>query len=135
MKMVSIKSPSLVPMSREQALLGVGCFTVAFLAFLLVRQLVKQRRPPGFPPGPSPIPVIGNILSLATEPHVFLKKQSEVHGQVTTETQPTAHTRKTAMFFDCVLCSADRTAHDPTQEVSDCVTHVRARGHTHTHAQ
>lgn len=85
--MVSIKSPSLVPVSREQALLGVGCLTVAFLVFLLVCQLVKQRRPPGFPPGPSTIPVIGNILSLATEPHVFLKKQSEVHGQVTTGTQ------------------------------------------------
>lgn len=90
-KMVSIKSPSLVPVSREQALLGVGCLTVAFLVFLLVCQLVKQRRPPGFPPGPSPIPVIGNILSLATEPHVFLKKQSEVHGQVTSGTQHIQH--------------------------------------------
>ncbi|KAL7405400.1 hypothetical protein ABVT39_000079 [Epinephelus coioides] len=80
--MVSIKSPSLVPVSCAQALLGVGCLAFALLAFLLVRQLVKQRRPPGFPPGPSPIPVIGNIMSLATEPHVFLKKQSEVHGQI-----------------------------------------------------
>lgn len=75
-----------MPVSRAQALLCVLCMAVAFLAFLLVRQLVKQRRPPGFPPGPSPIPVIGNILSLATEPHVFLKKQSEVHGQVMTRT-------------------------------------------------
>lgn len=75
-KMISIKSPC------AQALLGVGCLAFALLAFMLVRQLVKQRRPPGFPPGPSPIPVIGNIFSLATEPHVFLKKQSEVHGQV-----------------------------------------------------
>lgn len=81
--MVSIKAPSLEPASRAQALLCLGCVTVVLLAFLLVRQLVKQRRPPGFPPGPSPIPVIGNIFSLATEPHVFLKKQSEVHGQVT----------------------------------------------------
>lgn len=81
-KMISIKSPSLTPVPCAQALLGVGCLAFALLAFMLVRQLVKQRRPPGFPPGPSPIPVIGNIFSLATEPHVFLKKQSEVHGQV-----------------------------------------------------
>ncbi|XP_034431067.1 vitamin D 25-hydroxylase [Hippoglossus hippoglossus] len=80
--MVSIKSPSLVPVSGAQTLLAGVCLAVALLAFLLVRQLFKQRRPPGFPPGPSPIPVIGNILSLATEPHVFLKKQSEVHGQI-----------------------------------------------------
>lgn len=95
--MVSIKSPPLVPLSCAQALLGVGCLAVALLAFLLARQLVKQRRPPGFPPGPSPIPVIGNILSLATEPHVFLKKQSEVHGQVMA--QPTARFI-TAMLFN-----------------------------------
>lgn len=82
--MVSIKSPSLVPVSAgAQVLLGLFCLAVALFAFLLTRQLFKQRRPPGFPPGPSPIPVIGSILSLATEPHVFLKNQSEVHGQVT----------------------------------------------------
>lgn len=81
-KMVSLKSPSLVPVTRAEALLALGCLAVVLLAFLLVRQLVKQRRPPGFPPGPSPIPIIGNIFSLATEPHVFLKRQSEVHGQV-----------------------------------------------------
>jgi len=82
--MVSNESQSLAPVSCAQALLGVGCSAVALFTFLLVRQLVKQRRPPGFPPGPSTIPVIGNIMSLATEPHVFLKKLSEVHGQVTT---------------------------------------------------
>lgn len=83
--MVSISSPPTVSLSCGQALLAAGCLAAVLLALLLVRQLVKQRRPPGFPPGPSAIPVIGNILSLATEPHVFLKKQSEVHGQVRVE--------------------------------------------------
>lgn len=81
-EMVPARSPSLAPSPRDQTLLGLACLAVALLVLLLVRQLVKQRRPPGFPPGPSPIPIIGNIMSLATEPHVFLKKQSEVHGQV-----------------------------------------------------
>ncbi|CAF99657.1 unnamed protein product [Tetraodon nigroviridis] len=80
--MLPAHSPSLAPPPRDQTLLGLACLAVALLVVLLVRQLVKQRRPPGFPPGPSPIPIIGNIMSLATEPHVFLKKQSEVHGQV-----------------------------------------------------
>ncbi|KAM8877876.1 vitamin D 25-hydroxylase [Synchiropus picturatus] len=80
--MVSIRTPSLVQMSSRGALLAACCLSALLLALLLVRQLVKQRRPAGFPPGPSPIPVIGSILSLVTEPHVFLKKQSEVHGQI-----------------------------------------------------
>lgn len=79
-------SPSLEPPPRDRTLLGLACLALALLAVLLVRQLVKQRRPPGFPPGPSPIPIIGNIMSLATEPHVFLKKQSEVHGKVSPQT-------------------------------------------------
>ncbi|CAL8243713.1 unnamed protein product [Lota lota] len=73
---------SLFGLSGCLASFAASCLVIALLLLLLVRQLVKQRRPPGFPPGPSPIPVIGNIFSLATEPHVFLKKQSEVHGQI-----------------------------------------------------
>ncbi|XP_059926562.1 vitamin D 25-hydroxylase [Gadus macrocephalus] len=80
--MLQLDSKALWSLSCRQASFVASCLVIAFLMLLLVRQLVKQRRPPGFPPGPSPIPVIGNIYSLATEPHVFLKKQSEVHGQI-----------------------------------------------------
>lgn len=80
--MVSIRSPRLIPVSCAQVVLSLCFVAVVLLLLLLVRQLVKQRRPAGFPPGPSPIPIIGNIMSLVTEPHVFLKKQSEVHGQI-----------------------------------------------------
>ncbi|XP_038861098.1 vitamin D 25-hydroxylase-like [Salvelinus namaycush] len=68
--------------SHGQAFLGLCSLLISLIVILLIRQLVKQRRPRGFPPGPSPIPVIGNIMSLATEPHVFMKKQSEIHGQI-----------------------------------------------------
>uniref|UniRef100_A0A8C6SUV3 Cytochrome P450, family 2, subfamily R, polypeptide 1 n=1 Tax=Neogobius melanostomus TaxID=47308 RepID=A0A8C6SUV3_9GOBI len=80
--MVYIRSPGLMSVSCAQVLLALFSLASVLLVLLLVRQLVKQRRPVGFPPGPSPIPIIGNMMSLVTEPHVFLKKQSEVHGQV-----------------------------------------------------
>ncbi|KAE8606026.1 hypothetical protein XENTR_v10010577 [Xenopus tropicalis] len=48
----------------------------------LVRQIVKQRKPRGFPPGPPGLPLIGNILALASDPHVYMKKQSKIHGQI-----------------------------------------------------
>ncbi|XP_052339982.1 vitamin D 25-hydroxylase-like isoform X3 [Oncorhynchus keta] len=81
--MVLIQLSSLVSeLSHGQAFLGLCSLFISLIVLLLIRQLVKQRRPRGFPPGPSPIPVIGNIMSLATEPHVFMKKQSEIHGQI-----------------------------------------------------
>ncbi|MFT7814484.1 vitamin D 25-hydroxylase [Arapaima gigas] len=68
--------------SHARACLAVASLLVAVLAVLLVRHLVKQRRPRGSPPGPTPLPLIGNIWSLASEPHVYLKKQSEIHGPI-----------------------------------------------------
>ncbi len=82
-KMVSIKRlTSLFSVTCEQTLIYLGSLFVTFFILLVVRQLVKQRRPRGFPPGPTPLPIIGNILSLATEPHVYMKRQSDIHGQV-----------------------------------------------------
>uniref|UniRef100_A0A672MLK3 Vitamin D 25-hydroxylase n=1 Tax=Sinocyclocheilus grahami TaxID=75366 RepID=A0A672MLK3_SINGR len=45
-------------------LYGWACLFVTLFILLVIRQLVKQRRPRGFPPGPTPLPMIGNILSL-----------------------------------------------------------------------
>ncbi|XP_051885538.1 vitamin D 25-hydroxylase isoform X2 [Pristis pectinata] len=60
----------------------LGTLLFLLLNLLLVRHLLKQRRPRGFPPGPAALPLIGSVFSLVTEPHVFMKKQSEVHGQI-----------------------------------------------------
>lgn len=61
-----------------------GVFFLLLFA-LGVRQLLKQRRPVGFPPGPRGFPLIGNIYSLAASaelPHVYMRKQSQVYGEV-----------------------------------------------------
>lgn len=68
----------------------VGLVTGAALLFLVlalvVRQLLKQKRPAGFPPGPAGLPLIGSIHSLAAEqPHVYMKRQSQLYGQVGSE--------------------------------------------------
>ncbi|XP_063043907.1 vitamin D 25-hydroxylase [Engraulis encrasicolus] len=74
--------PTPLTVSCGQSVLGFCSLALTVLLLLVVRQLLKQRRPRGFPPGPKPIPMIGNIFSLATEPHVFMKRQSEIYGQI-----------------------------------------------------
>ena len=76
------------PHSAEAFAAALGGVFFLLLFALGVRQLLKQRRPSGFPPGPSGLPFIGNIYSLAASaelPHVYMKKQSQVYGEV----QPT----------------------------------------------
>ncbi|XP_048828658.1 vitamin D 25-hydroxylase isoform X1 [Brienomyrus brachyistius] len=78
----SSRLPSPWTVSYGQTFLVLGSLLICFLLFLFIRQLVKQRRPRGFPPGPTSLPIIGNIWSLASEPHVYMKKQSEIHGPI-----------------------------------------------------
>lgn len=64
---------------------ALGGALLLLLLALGIRQLLKQRRPTGFPPGPSGLPFIGNIYSLAASaelPHVYMRKQSQVYGEV-----------------------------------------------------
>ncbi|XP_044125764.1 vitamin D 25-hydroxylase isoform X2 [Bufo gargarizans] len=65
------------------ALWGVLAASSALLLFIfLIRQVLRQRRPPGFPPGPPGLPLVGNILALAGDPHVYMWQQSKLHGEI-----------------------------------------------------
>ncbi|XP_062381220.1 cytochrome P450 2F2-like isoform X1 [Sardina pilchardus] len=62
----------------------VGAVVVLWLGVcLLLLWLLKGSRPPGFPPGPAPLPLIGNLLQLDPQnPLKTLRKLAEQYGPV-----------------------------------------------------
>ncbi|XP_012509895.1 PREDICTED: vitamin D 25-hydroxylase isoform X2 [Propithecus coquereli] len=73
------------PAGAEACAAALGGALFLLLFALGVRQQLKQRRPMGFPPGPPGLPFIGNIYSLAASaelPHVYMRKQSQVYGEI-----------------------------------------------------
>ncbi|XP_060627550.2 cytochrome P450 2J2-like [Anolis sagrei] len=57
---------------------------LGFLAtFLLLTDYVRRRRPRGFPPGPVPLPFLGNLLSYDSQkPHLYNQKLVAIYGNV-----------------------------------------------------
>ncbi|KAK4411322.1 cytochrome [Sesamum angolense] len=54
---------------------------LSFAAWLwLLRVLKPNRKSANFPPGPNPLPIIGNILELGEKPHQSLAKLSKIYG-------------------------------------------------------
>ena len=53
------------------------------LAFMLLRALLAIRRGK-LPPGPTPLPVLGNLLKLGAQPHQSLAELAKVHGPIMT---------------------------------------------------
>uniref|UniRef100_A0A3B4DKW3 Cytochrome P450, family 2, subfamily V, polypeptide 1 n=1 Tax=Pygocentrus nattereri TaxID=42514 RepID=A0A3B4DKW3_PYGNA len=54
-----------------------------FIVFLLVFGQVKNRRPKNFPPGPTPLPFLGNFFSLDhNQLHIQLTKLSDKYGNI-----------------------------------------------------
>ncbi|OWM64970.1 geraniol 8-hydroxylase-like isoform X2 [Punica granatum] len=68
--------------SLEASSLISFCFLL--LIFLLLRRPRRSGSGCGLPPGPRPLPVLGNILDLGTKPHRTLAEHARKHGPVMT---------------------------------------------------
>ncbi|WCJ37084.1 Cytochrome P450 76T24 [Euphorbia peplus] len=57
------------------------CFICAFPLILVLFFLTKSNSGK-LPPGPTPLPIIGNLLQLSTKPHKSLAKLADIHGPI-----------------------------------------------------
>ncbi|XP_062994285.1 cytochrome P450 2J2-like isoform X2 [Elgaria multicarinata webbii] len=63
--------------------LSLQVVLVFLAAFLLIADYVKRRRPRDFPPGPVPLPFLGNILDIdLKKPHLAVQKLREKYGNI-----------------------------------------------------
>ena len=64
-----------------QTLLLLLPFVILYIYFIISKQNPKSTK---LPPGPRPLPFIGNILDLGNKPHETLSNLSKVHGPLMT---------------------------------------------------
>ncbi|XP_016404253.1 cytochrome P450, family 2, subfamily V, polypeptide 1 isoform X2 [Sinocyclocheilus rhinocerous] len=61
----------------------VGTVLLMFVIFLLISDHLRNRKPRNYPPGPTPLPFIGNAFNLdAKQPHIHLTKMSDRYGNI-----------------------------------------------------
>ncbi|KAA0708662.1 Cytochrome P450 2J2 [Triplophysa tibetana] len=61
----------------------IGTVFLFFFLFILIADQLRNRKPRNYPPGPTPLPFIGNIFHLdATQPHIHLTKLSDHYGNI-----------------------------------------------------
>ncbi|MED6164563.1 hypothetical protein PIB30_091298, partial [Stylosanthes scabra] len=59
-------------------------FVCAVIHLLLSNLGIKRQKSTKLPPGPKPLPIIGNILELGIQPHQSLTKLSQTYGPIMT---------------------------------------------------
>ncbi|XP_045794480.1 cytochrome P450 76T24-like isoform X3 [Trifolium pratense] len=67
-----------------QTLLLVITFLSASILIFILRKLNQTQNPTKLPPGPYPLPILGNILELGKNPHKTLTKLSKIYGPIMT---------------------------------------------------
>ncbi|XP_022963641.1 geraniol 8-hydroxylase-like [Cucurbita moschata] len=60
----------------------LACFLCFCVAFFILRLKSKARSTSKLPPGPKPLPVIGNLLDLGDKPHKSLAAMAKVYGPI-----------------------------------------------------
>lgn len=68
----------------HQTLLLVISFVSATILIFILRKSNKTQNSTKLPPGPKPLPIIGNILELGKNPHKALTKLSKIYGPIMT---------------------------------------------------
>ena len=105
----------------------VGASSLAVL--LISTALAIYLRPSSsknLPPGPTPLPILGNLLSLGTKPHVALQKLAEKYGPVMTVyfgSTPTVVLSEPEVFKEAMISKGTATAGRPLNPTTRIVLH------------
>ncbi|XP_072044009.1 cytochrome P450 1A1-like [Amphiura filiformis] len=61
-----------------------GIYNITLVLFTILVSLIywSMRRPSGMPPGPTGLPIVGNMLDFADKPYVKFKEMSKKYGNV-----------------------------------------------------
>ncbi|XP_045794482.1 cytochrome P450 76T24-like [Trifolium pratense] len=70
-------------MEYQTLLLGIT-FVSATIFIFIIRKLSQTKKSTKLPPGPHPLPILGNILELGKSPHKTLTKLSKIYGPIMT---------------------------------------------------
>ncbi|WCJ26088.1 Cytochrome P450 76AD1 [Euphorbia peplus] len=98
----------------------------AFTLFAALHFLARSPSSSRLPPGPTPIPVIGNLLQLGNKPHKSLAKLANIHGPIMTLKFGQI---KTIVISSATLAKETLQTHDVNLSDRTVPDAVRAQNH------